>query len=52
MGEAGEDRVGGLRDVIVMRECVPALGDVDGPKLSGPIVDVAEQITVDGLKVG
>src|ERR1022692_3130383 len=45
-----ENRRGGDGDVGVMRECVAALGDVDGAKLPGPFVDVAEQAAVDGFQ--
>jgi hypothetical protein len=52
LGKVLEDGRGGALDVNMVREQVPALANIDCSQLSGPIVDVAEQVTVDRLEVG
>ncbi len=38
-------------DISTKLELVPALGDLDGAKLARPVVDILEQMAVDGPKV-
>ena len=39
------------RDVLAELKLVSALEDFDGAKFAGPVVDILEQMTVDGAKV-
>lgn len=50
--QAVEDGVGEGADVLDGSEGRGALGDVDGADLAGPLVDVTEEVAVDGLEVG
>lgn len=42
-----EDRLSGTLDVCVMSEAIVAFADIHGAKLTGPLIDIAKQVSVN-----
>ena len=50
-GELREERRRCVLDMGVVGKVTSAFGDVDGPQLAGPLINIAEKIAVDRLQV-